>query len=105
MTVTEPERAPAGGRLPRDGGQWELDNDDLLELDVDVLIPAAVSVVLSEDNAADVGTSLIVEGANGPTTPVADAVFARRDVLVVSDILANAGGVTVSYFEWLKNTN
>ncbi|WP_049922921.1 glutamate dehydrogenase GdhB [Halopiger djelfimassiliensis] len=82
-----------------------LSNDELLELDVDVLIPAAVGNVLTEDNADDVRADLIVEGANGPTTTEADAIFAERDIPVVPDILANAGGVTVSYFEWLQHIN
>ena len=82
-----------------------LSNDALLELDVDVLIPAAIGNVLTTQNAHDVHADLIVEGANGPTTPTADEVFSERDVPVVPDILANAGGVTVSYFEWLQDIN
>ena len=80
-------------------------NEELLELDVDVLIPAAVGNVLTTANANDVKANLVVEGANGPTTTGADAVFQRRGVQVVPDILANAGGVTVSYFEWLQDIN
>ncbi|MFW6003229.1 MAG: glutamate dehydrogenase GdhB [Halanaeroarchaeum sp.] len=82
-----------------------LDADELFELDVDVLIPAALGGVLTEDNADDVQADIIVEGANGPTTTRADAIFAERDIPVVPDILANAGGVTVSYFEWLQDIN
>jgi glutamate dehydrogenase (NAD(P)+) len=82
-----------------------LTNAELLELDVDVLVPAAVGNVLTEENAADVGADVVVEGANGPTTSAADDVFAERDIPVVPDILANAGGVTVSYFEWLQDIN
>ena len=82
-----------------------ISNGDLLELDVDVLIPAAVGNVLTDDNADDVCADVVVEGANGPTTVEADAVFEARDVPVVPDILANAGGVTVSYFEWLQDIN
>jgi len=78
-------------------------NDELLELDVDVVIPAAVGNVLTADNADDVAADIIVEGANGPTTTAASEIFAARDVPVIPDILANAGGVTVSYFEWLQD--
>jgi len=77
-------------------------SDDLLVLDVDLLVPAAVEAVLNADNAHRVRASVIVEGANGPTTPAADAVLQEADVLVVPDILANAGGVIVSYFEWVQ---
>ncbi|TYT60452.1 glutamate dehydrogenase GdhB [Natrialba swarupiae] len=82
-----------------------LSNDELLELDVDVLVPAAVGNVLTEDNAAAVDADLVVEGANGPTTFAADAILEEREIPVVPDILANAGGVTVSYFEWLQDIN
>ncbi|GAB3677316.1 glutamate dehydrogenase GdhB [Halopiger thermotolerans] len=80
-------------------------NDELLQLDVDVLIPAAVGNVITEANADDVRASLVVEGANGPTTSAADAILTERGVPVIPDILANAGGVTVSYFEWLQDIN
>jgi len=80
-------------------------NDELLELDVDVLIPAAIGNVLTESNADDIQADIIVEGANGPTTIAADAIFAERDIPVIPDIIANAGGVTVSYFEWLQDIN
>ncbi|MFC6960575.1 glutamate dehydrogenase GdhB [Halocatena marina] len=86
-------------------GTEALSNEELLTLDVDVLIPAAVGNVLTESNAGDVSASMIVEGANGPTTSTADSIFERRDVPVIPDILANAGGVTVSYFEWLQDIN
>jgi glutamate dehydrogenase (NAD(P)+) len=80
----------------------ELTPDELLTLDVDLLVPAAVEGVLHADNAGAVRARVIVEGANGPTTSEADAVFAANGVLVVPDILANAGGVLVSYFEWVQ---
>jgi glutamate dehydrogenase (NAD(P)+) len=76
--------------------------DDLLTLDVDLLVPAAVEGVLHGENAQSVRARIIVEGANGPTTSEADAVFAKNGILVVPDILANAGGVIVSYFEWVQ---
>ncbi|PCR88915.1 glutamate dehydrogenase GdhB [Natrinema ejinorense] len=82
-----------------------LTNEALLELDVDVLVPAAVGNVLTEENAAAVDADIVVEGANGPTTSGADEILAERGIPVVPDILANAGGVTVSYFEWLQDIN
>ncbi len=78
-------------------------NDALLRADVDVLIPAAIGGVLTKTNANDVRAKYIIEAANNPTTPEADEILNRREVLVVPDILANAGGVTVSYFEWVQN--
>jgi glutamate dehydrogenase (NAD(P)+) len=76
---------------------------ELLELDVDLLIPAALGGVLTAENAPRVKASIIIEGANGPTDPQADEIFNERGILVLPDILANAGGVTVSYFEWVQN--
>ena len=78
-------------------------NRDLLTADVDLLVPAALENAVDADIAADVSAAIIVEAANGPLTPDADAVLEGEDVLVVPDILANAGGVTVSYFEWVQN--
>jgi glutamate dehydrogenase (NAD(P)+) len=83
----------------------ELTNAELLELDVDILVPAAVGNVLTEDNAGAVRADIVVEGANGPTTTAADRILAEREVAVIPDIVANAGGVTVSYFEWLQDIN
>jgi glutamate dehydrogenase (NAD(P)+) len=77
-------------------------NAELLALDVDVLVPAAVEDVLDEDTARTVKARWVVEGANGPTTSEGDQVLAERGITVVPDILANAGGVVVSYFEWVQ---
>ncbi len=82
-----------------------LSNEEILELDVDVLIPAAVGNVITADNAGDIKADIIVEGANGPTTFAADSILEERDIPVIPDFLANAGGVTVSYFEWLQDIN
>ena len=79
------------------------ESSDVLTWDADVLVPAALGDVLTKDNAEAVRASIIVEAANAPTTPEADEIFRRRGILVVPDILANAGGVTVSYFEWAQN--
>jgi glutamate dehydrogenase (NAD(P)+) len=84
-------------------GAEPITNDELLALDADVLIPAALGSVLTEDNAMSVRAKFIVEAANAPTTPEADLIFRKRELPVLPDILANAGGVTVSYFEWVQN--
>lgn len=84
-------------------GSTNITNEELLELDVDVLVPAALENVLTVDNAAKIKAKFILEMANGPTTPEADAIFAQNGVTVVPDILANSGGVCVSYYEWYQN--
>jgi glutamate dehydrogenase (NAD(P)+) len=83
-------------------GSDTITNEELLTIDCDILVPAAMEGMLTQDNAAEVKAGIIVEAANGPTTPEADAIFADRGLLVVPDILANSGGVTVSYFEWVQ---
>ena len=96
----------AGGSLADLAGRHgieSLTNEELLELEVDVLIPAAVESVITEGNADRVRARIVVEAANHPTTPGADKILRDRDVLVIPDVLANAGGVTGSYFEWTQN--
>jgi glutamate dehydrogenase (NAD(P)+) len=78
-------------------------NEELLELNVDVLVPAAMEDQITRHNADAVKAKLIVEGANGPTSANADTILNQKNIMVVPDILANAGGVTVSYFEWVQN--
>jgi glutamate dehydrogenase (NAD(P)+) len=84
-------------------GTEALTNEELLELDVDVLMPAALGGVITHHNAGAIRADVIIEGANHPVTPVADLHLHERGITVVPDILANAGGVTVSYFEWVQN--
>jgi glutamate dehydrogenase (NAD(P)+) len=84
-------------------GADEITNEDLLELECDVLVPAALENQITGQNAARLRCRMIVEGANGPTTPEADSILFDRGTFIVPDILANAGGVTVSYFEWVQN--
>jgi glutamate dehydrogenase (NAD(P)+) len=84
-------------------GSWAFDKDELLTLKCDVLIPAATENVITSRNAADLQCRILCEGANGPTTPAADTILAEKGVFVVPDILANAGGVTTSYFEWVQD--
>jgi glutamate dehydrogenase (NAD(P)+) len=91
------------GQLRGFPGTQLLDNEQLLRLNVDVLLPAAMEAQITEQNAAEVQARVVVEGANGPTTPEADEILARRGILLVPDILANAGGVVVSYFEWVQD--
>ncbi|MGE5598984.1 MAG: Glu/Leu/Phe/Val family dehydrogenase [Bacteroidota bacterium] len=95
-----------GGGLLRDyecPGVEHLSNDELLQLPVDILIPAALENQITAANASATKARYIVEGANGPVTPEADSILQERGTMVVPDILANAGGVVVSYFEWVQN--
>jgi glutamate dehydrogenase (NAD(P)+) len=84
-------------------GGDQISNEDLLTLDVDVLLPAALENVITSKNASKVRAKIICEGANGPTTAGADSVLEEKGIFVIPDILANAGGVTVSYFEWVQD--
>ncbi len=84
------------------GGE-KISNKDVLEYDCDVLVPAALEKVITGDNAARIKAKIIAEAANGPTLPEADEILHKRGIMVLPDILANAGGVTVSYFEWVQD--
>ncbi len=84
-------------------GASRISNDDLLTMKCDILVPSALEGVITLHNADQIKARIVAEAANGPTTPHADEVLARRGITVLPDILANAGGVTVSYFEWVQN--
>jgi glutamate dehydrogenase (NAD(P)+) len=86
-------------------GAKSISNEELLELGVDVLIPAALENQIRKDNAGKIKAKIVVELANGPTTPEADEILNKNNILDIPDFLANAGGVTVSYFEWVQNIN
>jgi glutamate dehydrogenase/leucine dehydrogenase len=87
----------------KDSNVTKLTNEELLALNVEILIPAATENQITEEIAASIQAEVIIEGANGPTTFEADKILAKKGVTVVPDILANAGGVIVSYFEWVQN--
>lgn len=91
------------GSLEGYGGAEKISNENLLTLPVDLLVPAATEDVITSTNAPNIKAKLIVEGANGPTSSKADNIINEKGIMVVPDILANAGGVTVSYFEWVQN--
>ncbi|HVJ69079.1 MAG TPA: Glu/Leu/Phe/Val dehydrogenase dimerization domain-containing protein [Caulifigura sp.] len=97
------EYSIANGKVAGFPESEPVSNAELLAAEVDILIPAALGGVLHKANAGDVRAKAIIEAANGPTTPEADEIFEKKNILVVPDILANAGGVTVSYFEWVQN--
>ena len=84
-------------------GTTTLSNEELLELPCHILVPASIEGQITERNAERISTTLVVEGANGPTSPEGEAILESRGVTVVPDILANAGGVIVSYFEWVQD--
>jgi glutamate dehydrogenase (NAD(P)+) len=92
----------AGGALVELKGGDVISNEELLLVDCDVLAPCALEQVITTDNAGQVKAKLIVEGANGPVTPAADEILEANGTLVLPDVLANAGGVVVSYFEWVQ---
>ena len=84
-------------------GATEINNDELLTTECTILIPAALENQITKDNASRIKTKVVAEAANGPTTPEADQILYKNNILVIPDVLANSGGVTVSYFEWLQN--
>lgn len=91
------------GTVTKTPGVKAISNKELLELPCDILVPAALENQITVDNAADIKAKVVVEAANGPTTPDADKILRDRHIVLVPDILANSGGVTVSYFEWVQN--
>ncbi|MFN5707393.1 MAG: Glu/Leu/Phe/Val family dehydrogenase, partial [Planctomycetota bacterium] len=91
------------GSLKGYSGAESISNEQLLALDVELLVPSALGNVIREDNVANIKAKFVIEGANNPVHPLADEVLHERGVVVMPDILANAGGVTVSYFEWVMN--
>ncbi|MBT5503689.1 Glu/Leu/Phe/Val dehydrogenase [Candidatus Falkowbacteria bacterium] len=97
------EQKKSTGQIQEIEGGKEITNSELLELEVHVLVPAALENVITKDNADNVKAKFIIELANGPVTPEADEILAKNSIKSVPDVLANAGGVTVSYFEWQQN--
>ncbi|MCC6484410.1 MAG: Glu/Leu/Phe/Val dehydrogenase [Armatimonadetes bacterium] len=100
--VNEKRRTGTVANFP---GAQQISNDELLELDVEVLAPSALEEVITEHNASRIRANIIAELANGPTTPAADEILFNNNVFVIPDFLCNAGGVTVSYFEWVQNSS
>jgi glutamate dehydrogenase (NAD(P)+) len=92
-----------GGKLAEFEGADEIDPDDLIAVECDVFIPAALGGMIHEGNADRLACQMMIEGANSPTTPAADAILHDKDIYVIPDVMANAGGVVVSYFEWVQN--
>src|SRR5205814_10182187 len=91
-----------GGSIPELKGGERITNEELIAVDCDVFAPCALEQVVTEENADQIKAEVIVEGANGPLTPAADAILDAKGVLILPDVLANAGGVVVSYFEWVQ---
>ncbi len=94
----------ANGTMAGYGEADAMPRSDFLQTPCDILVPAAIESQITKHNAGDINARLIVEGANGPTTPEADPILRERGIMVVPDVLANAGGVVVSYFEWVQDT-
>jgi glutamate dehydrogenase/leucine dehydrogenase len=93
------------GSISKIPGVEEISNEEVLETEADLLIPAALENQITETNAARIRAKIVIEAANGPTTPMADKILERQGIKLVPDILANSGGVLVSYFEWVQNLN
>ncbi|MCP3775897.1 Glu/Leu/Phe/Val dehydrogenase [Paenibacillus sp. MZ04-78.2] len=103
LDLNRVEQLKDQGGLSAYGASFAIQPEKLLELDVDILVPAALENVITSANAAQIKANIVAEAANGPTTPEADEILFGNGVKVIPDILANAGGVTVSYFEWVQN--
>lgn len=103
LDIAEAERLKDEGALASYEGAEKVDNEQIIALDVDILVPAALENVITAANARNVQAKIVAEAANGPTTPEGDRILAEKGVVVIPDVLANAGGVTVSYFEWVQN--
>jgi glutamate dehydrogenase (NAD(P)+) len=97
------EHVKAGGKLPEFDGVEAISPDELLEVDCELFIPAALGGMIHKQNADRLACKLMIEGANSPTTPTADEILADNGIMVIPDVMANAGGVIVSYFEWVQN--
>ena len=97
------EHVSSGGRITEFPGAEEIDSDDLVAVPCDVFIPAALGGMIHESNADRMQCKVLVEGANSPTTPKADEILREKGVYIIPDLMANAGGVVVSYFEWVQN--
>src|SRR5262249_6486034 len=95
--------AVAGKRLTEFAGAEPMPSEEVLTTPCTVLVPAALERVITQNNAPRLNCRILAEGANGPTTPEADAILSRSDIFVIPDVLCNAGGVTVSYFEWVQD--
>jgi glutamate dehydrogenase (NAD(P)+) len=93
----------AGGKITEFEGVEPIPADDLVKVECDVLIPAALGGMIREDNADEIKCRMVIEGANSPTTPAADEILHDKGILVIPDVMANAGGVVASYFEWVQN--
>ena len=92
-----------GGKITEFEGAEPIDAEDLIAVECDVFIPAALGGMIHEGNADRMQCKMLIEGANSPTTPAADKILAEKGVYVIPDVMANAGGVVVSYFEWVQN--
>jgi len=104
INVSELERhVNETGSVVNFSGTEGITNEELLEMDVDILVPAAIDNVITEDNADDIQADYLLEIANGPTTPEAESILQEKGIEIAPDILTNAGGVLVSYFEWVQN--